>query len=129
MAAGMHHIGRARSIGQVVGLGDRQRVHVGAQADLALRAATLQRRHHPMAADIRGERHAEFGQLFLHEGARHLLMPAEFRMGMQMPAPGCQGFVQVAIQGRHPSQGQKGDTLYPATARTTSSNARTDQMH
>jgi len=36
MAAGMHLAGIARGIGQVRGLGDRQRIHVGAQADAAL---------------------------------------------------------------------------------------------
>ncbi|MGY4458816.1 hypothetical protein ACVWYI_002776 [Bradyrhizobium sp. LB13.1] len=51
MAAGMHHAGIFRAVGQARVFGDRQRIHVGAQADAALRVATRQGRDDAVAAD------------------------------------------------------------------------------
>jgi hypothetical protein len=53
MPAGMHHAGIAGGIGQVRGLDDRQSIHVGAQADAAVRLAAADRRHHAVPADPR----------------------------------------------------------------------------
>ena len=57
--------------------------------------------------------HAEFGQLLLHEGARRLLVAAQLRMSMEMPAPAGQRVVQVAVQDRCPSAGRSNGSLYP----------------
>ena len=51
MAAGMHHTGILRSVRQPRVFGDRQRIHVGAQADAALGVAARQGRDDAVAAN------------------------------------------------------------------------------
>ncbi len=79
MAAGMHHAGIAGGVGQAGGFSDRQRVHVGAQADAAVGLAAADRRHHAMAADAGDERNAEFAQPGADEGGGALARAASVR--------------------------------------------------
>ena len=55
VAAGVHHAGRGRPVGEAVRLRDRQGVHVGAQADCPGRVADPQRSHHPGPPDTGGD--------------------------------------------------------------------------
>ena len=88
MAAGMHDLRRGRGIGAASFAScDRQRIHVGAQADRTVRAAAAQRRDHAMAADAGGEGHAELRQLLADEGAGLLLLQRQFGIGVEMAAP------------------------------------------
>jgi hypothetical protein len=98
MPAGMHHIRLARLVGEIVGLLDRQGVHVRAQADGPVRGAALQGRDDAMPADAGDEGNAELGELLADEGAGRLFLLREFGMGVQVPSPGGQGFVQLFIQ-------------------------------
>jgi hypothetical protein len=99
MAAGVHDALMARGIRQAGVLGDRQRVHVGAQADARLRGPARQRGDDAMAADARLEGNAELSELVLHEGGGDLFLQGQFRMRMQMPAPRRQLLVQLGCQG------------------------------
>ncbi len=87
VAAGMHHAGIAGGIGQTGGFGDRQRVHVGAQADAAVGLAATDRGHHAMAADAGDERHIQFAQFGADEGGGLLLVQGQFGMRVQVAAP------------------------------------------
>ena len=58
---------------------------------LRLRLAARDRRDDAVAADTGDEGHAEFPQLCADEGGGLLLVQGEFRMRMQMSAPGRQG--------------------------------------
>jgi hypothetical protein len=90
MAAGMHLARRLGFIRQVVGLIDRQRVHVGAQADgLSRRAfAAADDADHAGAADARHHLvAAERLELVGDRGRRAMHVVHEFRMGMQVMPP------------------------------------------
>jgi hypothetical protein len=50
-SAGMHDAGIARGVRKPGLLGDRRRIHVGTQADAALRRPARQRRNDPVPAD------------------------------------------------------------------------------
>jgi hypothetical protein len=63
VAAGVHHARIARLIADVAQLGDRQRVHIGAQADNRP-GAVLQRRHHAGACQPAMHLQAKRGQQF-----------------------------------------------------------------
>ena len=79
MAAGVHHAGIGGGVGDAGGLGDRQRVHVGTQADAAIGCRRGDRRHHAMAADAGDEAHAKFAQPSLDEGGGLLFVQRQFR--------------------------------------------------
>ncbi|MGY4291324.1 hypothetical protein ACVWXO_010590 [Bradyrhizobium sp. LM2.7] len=86
-------------MGQAGVLGDRQRIHVGAQPNAALRRPPPQRRDDAMPADAGLEGNAELGELVLHKGGGSLLLEGELGMRMQMPAPRGQFLVQLGCQG------------------------------
>ena len=61
VAAGVHDAGVGRGVRDAAGFQDRQRVHVGAQADGAVGLSPANRGDHAVAADAGDERNAEFG--------------------------------------------------------------------
>ena len=88
MAAGMHHAGVARAPGQILGcLFDRQRVHVGAQADGSI-AIAPQSGDDTMAADAFDDVfHAELFEFFDDKACRLALMQGKPGVGVQMATP------------------------------------------
>ena len=86
VAAGVHLAGVARLVGQVGGLLDRQRVHVGAQAD-GRAVAGLQHPDHSRLADVAMHGAAEFGELAGDELGGAVLLEAELGMRMQVLPP------------------------------------------
>ena len=94
MAAGMH---LARRLGGVCQIGlflDRQRIHVGAQADhldvaIAVRLAALDDADHAGAAKTGGDFvAAEFAQPVRHECCSAMHVVQQLRVFMDIPAPG-----------------------------------------
>ena len=61
VAAGMHDVGVDGGVGHAAGFQDRQRVHIGAQADGAVGLTSADRSDDAVAADAGGEGDAEFG--------------------------------------------------------------------
>ncbi len=51
----------------------------------------------PSAAYAGDERDSEPGELLAHEAGRLLLVQREFRVGVQMPAPGCGPLLQQLL--------------------------------
>ena len=115
MAAGVHHALIAGGIRQSGGLRDRQRIHVGAQADAPLRRAARQRRDHAMAADPGMEGNAELGQLLLDEGGGRLFLQREFRIGVQMAPPVGEFLVKVRCHDARDVGGQRRFIMAPCT--------------
>jgi hypothetical protein len=91
MPAGVHHARIAGGVGEARGLGDRQRVHVGTQADAAIGPAARYRCDDAMSADAGDVRHAELPQLRADERGGRLLVQGELRVRVQVSAPGGQG--------------------------------------
>ena len=90
VAAGVHFPGNRRLVGKFVGLLDRQRVHVGAQADrLAGGAlAAADDADHAGAAETGDDLVAAEGlELFGNRAGRAMYIEQQFRMGMQVPPP------------------------------------------
>ena len=88
MAAGVHLAVVAAAIREVVGLVDRQRVHVGAQADRGLAVAGAQHADHAGVADAAVHLDAPFLQLARDQVGGAMLLQAEFRMGVDVLADG-----------------------------------------
>ncbi len=91
MAAGVHPAGRSGGIGDARLFDDRQRVHVGAQADhAALRVGfPFDHSHYAGAADafhhlVAAEAAAEVG----HLGGRPMHLEQEFGVFVEVAAPG-----------------------------------------
>ena len=105
MAAGMHLAGNRRFVRQPGFLFDRQRVHVGAQADdLAAGLAAANDADHAGPPDAR--HHfvaAEAFELVGDRSRRAMHVVAQLRMGMQIMPPGGDLVVQVgdAVDDRH----------------------------
>ena len=90
VSAGMHAARRGRAIGQVGRLGDRQRVHVGAQADRApaCALAALDDADDAAAADAGANLvAAEFAQPLGDEGRGLVEVVEKLGMGVEMAAP------------------------------------------
>ena len=99
VAAGMHDAGGLRLPGQAGALGDRQSVHVGAQANGGAVALTLYGRHHAMPADPGYDRQSHLAQLCRDiVGCPHL-GTRQFRMLVQVMAD-CDQSVEIAF-GQH----------------------------
>ena len=107
MAAGVHLAGHARSIGPIGRLVDRQRVHVGAQADQIAAATGPQ---HPDHAGLGQPRvhlvEAKAAQLVSDEGGRSHFLETEFGMRVQIPTPSRHLALKVAdpVDDRHGSR-------------------------
>ena len=106
MAAGVHLAWHRRLVRQVVGLLDRQRVHVGAQRDrLAGRAlAPTDDPDHAGAADPRYHLvAAEFREPRRHRGRSPVHLIEQLRMGVQIAPPGGDVGMQVGdtVDDRH----------------------------
>ena len=86
MAAGMHHARVRRLRRAAGGLQDRQRVHVGAQADRGLAVAVTQHADHAGIADAPMHLDAPFLQLLRDDVGGAMLLQAEFGMGMDVLA-------------------------------------------
>jgi hypothetical protein len=102
VAARMHASGVAGAMLEGVGLLDRQRVHVGAQADRAGRTAVAQHADHPGAADAAMHLDAEGLEALRDQPGRAALGEAELRMGVDVAAPGGELGVVGFDQGRQP---------------------------
>jgi len=90
VAAGMHPAGNGGAVGQVGRFGDRQRVHVGAQADRAsVRAlAAFDDADDAAAADAGANLvAAEFAQPLGDEGGGLIEIVEQFGIGVEMAAP------------------------------------------
>ena len=99
VAAGVHLARHRRFVRQVVRLLDRQRVHVGAQADdlVGLALAAVDDADHAGAAEPRHHLVAAEGlELVGHARRRALHVVEQFRMGMQIVPP----FGDLGLQGR-----------------------------
>ena len=87
------------SVGEAGGFLDRQRVHVGAQADRAVGFSPGQGRDDAVAADVGGEGDLEFGQAGLDEGGGLGFVQGQFRICVQVTAPLGQPVVQGVVHG------------------------------
>ena len=99
VAAGVHLARHRRFVGQIGRLLDRQRVHVGAQADHLARLALAAVDHpdHAGSAEARHHLVAAEAFKFLGDGRRRALHVIEqFRVGVQIVPP----FGDFALRGR-----------------------------
>jgi hypothetical protein len=87
MAAGMHLAFMARAVVEVVGLDDRQRVHIGPQPDGLLAIADPKRADDAGGAEAAMNLHAEFFQLAGDDVGRAVFLEPEFRMRMDVAPP------------------------------------------
>jgi hypothetical protein len=99
MAAGVHFSFIFRTIWNVVRLRDRQRVHVGAQADRAIAVAVAQRADDAGAADPGRHLEAEAFEPLCDQRGGPMLGIAEFRMGVEIAPPRGQFGQPVLKQG------------------------------
>ena len=102
VAAGMHDVGVGGGVGHAAGFQDRQRVHIGAQADGAVGLASADGSDDAVAADAGGEGDAEFGQTISHEGGGLMLVESEFGIRVQVSSPPRQPVMQGFV---HPGSG------------------------
>ena len=86
MAAGMHLALIATAIREVVGLDDRQRIHVGAQTDRGLAIAGAQHANHAGRADAAMHLDTPLLQLARDEVGGAMLLQPKFRIGMDVLA-------------------------------------------
>ena len=86
MAACVHLSRIAAAICEVVGLRDRQRIHVGAQPDRRLTISGTQHAHHTGAADAAVHLDAPFYKFLRNQIGGAMFLKAEFRMGMDVPS-------------------------------------------
>ena len=88
VAAGVHAPGVAGMVGEVVLLVDRQRVHVGAQADRPLAGAGAQHPDHAGLADAAMGFDTEGFEALGHQRGGAVLLEGEFRVGVDVTADG-----------------------------------------
>ena len=119
VAAGVHAARVAGAMGKGVGLRDRQGIHVGPQADAAVRTpgpagARPQHPYHASAGQAGVHLTAEAGEPLCHQGGGAVFCEGRFGMGVQVPTPGRHGGCQVLQAGdqRH------GRRLRPPTPAT-----------
>ncbi len=98
MTAGMHLSRMARAVLEGIEFVERQRVHVGAQADGATAAAGLQAADHAGAGQAAMHRQAERLEFFRHDIGGAPFAEGEFRMGMDVAADGRDAGVQIGDQ-------------------------------
>ena len=120
VAAGVHAAGVAGAMGKGVGLGDRQGIHVGPQADAAARTPGIagagpQHPDHAGAGQAGVHLTAEAGEPFGHQGGGAVFCEGRFGMGVQVPSPGGHGWGQVLQTG---DQRHGGRRLRPPTPAT-----------
>ncbi len=84
--AGMHDVRRLRAIGHVVFFLDRQRVHIGTDADH--RAAFAQVADYARLADAGLRLDAKLGEGIGHQAGGALFLKAEFWMHVDVTPPG-----------------------------------------
>ena len=103
MAAGMHLPDMLRDMGEAVLLLDRQRIHIGAQANGARRIAAPERADHAGPGQAAMHLAAEFGELGGHDLGGAVFLVGQLRMGMDVAADlGQLGLeVEQARNGRH----------------------------
>ncbi len=82
----MHHAGLGAGIVEAGRLGDRQRVHIGAEPDRALAGAVAQRGDHAGAADAGGDLVAPAGQQLGDKRAGRDFLAAELGRGVETAA-------------------------------------------
>ena len=108
VAAGVHHAVFAAGPGGAGGLGDRQGVHVGAQADGAVRCAALELPHHAGATQTGGDLVTPGAQLRRHQGGGATLLERQFRVAVDVAAQideGLQGLVTESFHEVAPGLG------------------------
>ena len=115
VAAGVHAARVAGAMGKGVGLGDRQGIHVGPQADAGLAGAGPQHPDHAGAGQAGVHLTAEAGEPFGHQGGGAVFCEGRFGMGVQVPPPGGHGWGQVLQTG---DQRHGGRRLRPPTPAT-----------
>ena len=86
VAAGVHRAQHLAGPGLAAGLGDRQRVHVGAQADVPARRAQAQRADHAGAAQAAVHLVAPALQPLGHQVGGGMLLIGHLRVGMDLAA-------------------------------------------
>ncbi len=86
MAAGMHLAVRGRAMGKIVHLLDRQRVHIGAQADRRRRIAASDRADDTGPGEPAMHVAAKFGKLGRDQIRRALFGEGQFGVGMDVAA-------------------------------------------
>jgi hypothetical protein len=82
---------------ETVGLGDRQRVHIGAQRNAAVGIALPEGRDDAMSANPGLERDTHLCQPLHHEPGGLRFLERKFRMRMQVVAPARQGGVELFV--------------------------------
>src|SRR5207248_1639576 len=87
VSAGVHPPIMARAMRELVFFVERQRIHVGAQTDRAVAGPRLESAHEARRRDAARDLDAEGFQALGNEIRGALLLEAEFRMGMEVPAP------------------------------------------
>ncbi len=101
VAAGVHGAVARRAVGQVGALLDRQRVHVGAQPDGAVRAAAAQGAHDPglgqAAVDLDAERLEALG----HQRRGAHLLEGDLGVAVEVVTPGHQLVVHGSVEIGH----------------------------
>ena len=116
MAAGMHPARPDRGMGKPSLLPDRQRIHVGAQADDRARGRPLppDQRHDARGRDsLMHLVHAEFAQPRGDKGRRLVTVERELGMHVKVPPPGCHLLREIGDavdhgHGRPPAKGAIG---------------------
>ena len=88
VAAGVHDPGAARTVADAPQLGDRQGVHIGAQAD-DRPGAVFQRRHDAGAGQPAMNLQAKRGQQLGDAARGLLLLISELRRGVKLTSPAC----------------------------------------
>ncbi len=88
MTAGVHAALVLRAVVEAVGLVDRQRVHVGAQADRLVRAAVAKHADDTRASDAAVHLDAEALETLRDEVGGAVLLEAQFRVRVQVAPPG-----------------------------------------
>ena len=88
MPAGMHHARLGGGIGRTALLGDRQRVHIGAQSHAAIGVSPGDGRPpRPLPPTPVTKSIPKLGQTLRHEGRRGRFLQREFRVGVKMTPP------------------------------------------
>src|SRR4051812_7834821 len=87
MATGMHAAFMARAVGQVGGLLDRQRIHIGPETNRPRRIADAQPADDPRLADPAKHLIAEFGELLRDQIGSPPFLESELGMGVDIAPP------------------------------------------